>query len=406
MPLAAGFPAIDFSDFHRLELPALLAAGRGAMAAPAAVGLRSIAIQLPGGVAFTYRPQARSIDISAGTGGADTVIEMDLDSWQGLVHELEAPAGLLYAQRARCVQGNPLDLMSWESALRALYNGRTPYAPQSLRDRRGGALDPQATFTLASDRDEMSHFLCSAGYLFVREVFRREEVEAFVADARELQREARRGDKLSWWGKNAAGEEVLCRVTRGIAKPHLGTLPADPRLLRLKGLAGETLVYRKGEGEGVAVIYKNPDLAEGLGDLPWHRDCGMGGHAVMCPVLQISVYLTEATPEMGELLMLPGSHRASFNPHAPSCDPAPHAAHFRAAAGDVSLHYGDTVHAAPPPTAGRADQYRISAVLSFARPEARHHRGEGSYNDVLHQRDDGQIEHLETYARRRSRPPS
>jgi len=141
-------------------------------------------------------------------------------------------------------------------------------------------------------------------------------------------------------------------------------------------------------------------MTAGLGDLPWHRDCGMGGHAVMCPVLVISVYLTEATAETGELAMLPGSHHAAFNAH----DPRPHltayAAHFQAQPGDVSLHYSDTVHAAPPPRDLHRDTHRISAVLGFARPGVRHHRGEGSYNDVLHQRDDGQIEHLETVARR------
>jgi hypothetical protein len=57
------------------------------------------------------------------------------------------------------------------------------------------------------------------------------------------------------------------------------------------------------------------------------------------------------------------------------------------------------VHAAPPPEPG-LDAYRVSAVVSFASPEARHHRGEDSYNDVLHQREDGQIEHLERVARR------
>src|SRR5207249_7651555 len=97
--------------------------------------------------------------------------------------------------------------------------------------------------------------------------------------------------------------------------PHLATLSADARLQRLKDLADESLVYRKGEGEGVTVIYKRPSMAEGLGDLPWHRDCGMGGHAVMCPILLASVYLTAATPETGELAMLPGSHHAPFNAH-------------------------------------------------------------------------------------------
>jgi ectoine hydroxylase-related dioxygenase (phytanoyl-CoA dioxygenase family) len=402
VPLPAGFSSIDFLQFHRERLPALMATGRRYLAARAATGLGSIALRLPDGPAYTYRPHDGGVDITAGDDVADTVIEMDLSSWQGLVHELEAPAGLLYARRVRCVRGNPIDLMVWESALRALYNGRPPYDPadQTLTDRNGRPLDLQATFTLASAREEMSHFLRTAGYLFVRDVFCTEELAAFLEDARQLQDEACQGDKLSWWGTNACGEEVLSRVTRGVAKPHLATLPADARLQALKNLAAESLVYRKGEGQGVTVIYKQPNMTEGLGDLPWHRDCGMDGHAVMCPILLASVYLTEATPETGELAMLPGSHRASFNAHDQRSALTAHAAHFHARPGDVSLHYSDTVHAAPPPTAAQRDSYRISAVVSFARPEARHHRGESSYNDVLHQRDDGQIEHLETLAKR------
>jgi Phytanoyl-CoA dioxygenase (PhyH) len=402
MPLPDGFQAIDFDDYHRVQLPALLDDGRAEYVGRAAAALGSIAIRLREGAAYTYRPLRDGIDISAGEADAATVLELDVDSWQGLVHELEAPAGLLYAGRVRCVRGNAVDFMAWESALRALYNGRPPYDTQrlDLRDSAGEPLDPQRTFTLAEARAEMAHFLRVVGYLFVRDVFSADEVRQLLREAGELRHEARKGDKLSWWGKNAAGAEVLCRVTRGVAKPHLAALRDDARLLALKDLADEPLVYRRGEGEGVTVIYKHPNMVEGLGDLPWHRDCGMGGHAVMCPVLIASLYLTEASPESGELAMLPGSRLAAFGAHDPLRRDDLPSAHFHARPGDVSLHYSDTVHAAPPPTAGERDSYRVSAVVGFARPDARHHRGERSYNDVLHQRGDGQVEHLVDVARR------
>jgi len=398
------FPAIDFVRFHREELPARLAGDRAQMVADATAGLSSLALRLPDGVAFTYRPDGdRGFAISSGDDGATAVMELDLDSWRGLVHELEAPAGLLYARRVRCLRGDPIDLMKWESGLRALYNGRPLYDPakQLLSDRHGRRLDPETTFSASSPPDEMAYFLRETGYLFVRNVLTADELPDLLAEADTLRKEARRGDKLSWWGKNEAGEEVLCRVTRGIHKPHLASLPADPRLHGLKALVDESWVYKRGEGEGVTVIYKQPGVSEGLGDLPWHRDCGMGGHAANCPTLVVSVYLTAATPETGELAMLPGSHRASFNAHDRRCDPNRHAAHFRAQPGDVSLHFSDTLHAAPPPSCSGLTRYRISTILTFARPDARHHRGESSYNDVLHQRDDGQIEHLETVAKRR-----
>lgn len=402
MPLPPGFAALDFDDYHRRTLPALLAQGRDQLAAEAATGLTSLAFRLGDGRAYTYRAAAGRIDVVPGDASAATVLALELDDWRGLVHELEAPAGLVYAGRVRAVQGSAVDLMAWESALRAMYTGRPVYRPEriELRARDGRPLDPSASFTLGSDRDQLAHFLRTAGYLFVRDVLRADEVDAMRAEALALRDDARRGDKLSWWGRNAAGEEVLCRVTRGIAKPRLATLASEPRLRALADLADEPLVYSRGEGEGVTVIYKQPGMSEGLSDLPWHRDCGMGGHAMICPTLLISVYLSAATPESGELMMLPGSHRTTLNAHDAGIDPAAHAAHFAARPGDVSVHYGDTVHAAPPPTAPDRDQYRISAVVSFARRGARNHRGGGSYNDALHQRDDGQIEHLNAVAKR------
>jgi hypothetical protein len=51
------------------------------------------------------------------------------------------------------------------------------------------------------------------------------------------------------------------------------------------------------------------------------------------------------------------------------------------------------MHAAPPPTRTDLPAYRVSAITGFGPPGAQIHRGK-SYNDALHRRDDGQIEHL------------
>jgi hypothetical protein len=80
---------------------------------------------------------------------------------------------------------------------------------------------------------------------------------------------------------------------------------------------------------------------------------------------------------------------------------APRSAGFAAEPGDVSIHYGDGMHAAPPPTRDDLPAYRGSAVVGFGRPgDQHHHRGDKSYNDVLHQRRDGRIEHLAKVAER------
>jgi hypothetical protein len=372
------------------------------MAARSARAHGSLAFQLLDGSAWTYRARDAAIGIEPGDSGADTVIELAHEAWEGLVHDYESAPGLLYAGRVRCRRGDSMHFVAWEPALRALYSGRPIYDPEGahLADRAGRPLDTQRCFCLDDDREEMAHFLRVAGYLFMRGVFREDEVAGFLADARELRGEARKGDKLSWWARNKAGDEVLCRVTRAADKPCLARLPTDPRILRLVSLADQPLAHRLGEGNGVTVIYKNPDIGEGLSDLPWHRDCGMGGHSLMCPVLIASTFLTQATPETGELRFLPGSWSTSCD-FMEATDPrAPRGAAFVAQPGDVSIHYGDVMHAAPPPTRSDLLDYRVSATVGFARPDARVHIGGSSYNQLLHQREDGQIEHLAVVAGR------
>ena len=62
--------------------------------------------------------------------------------------------------------------------------------------------------------------------------------------------------------------------------------------------------------------------------------------------------------------------------------------------GDVSLHYGDTVHAAPPPQKRATGDYRISAVTGYVRDGVRPHGGRRHYNDVLLGNEDGQVDHM------------
>lgn len=395
MELPAG--PLDFDRFHRDDVRRLLEA-HGALAAPAAQRLGGLAFRLPDGAAWTYLPRAGGLDVVPGDASADTVVELGAELWENVVRELDTAPGLLYGGRARCVRGSVVRWLAWEPALRALWSGRPPYDAEAiaLRERSGAPLDPARAFAPDDAREDLAHFLRSAGYLFVRGVFAPDEIAALRAEAEALAAEAAPGDGLSWWGRDADGRSVLTRVTRAAAKPRLRALPGDARLRALVDLADAPLVHRSAGGEeGVSVIWKRPRMREGLGDLPWHRDCGMGGHAVMCPILIASVYLTPATPETGELRMLPGSWSRGCGPIDARHPRAPRGVSIAAAPGDVSLHYGDTMHAAPPPTRDDLAEYRISAVTGYARPGARPHRGR-HYNEVLHRRADGQVEHLAT----------
>jgi ectoine hydroxylase-related dioxygenase (phytanoyl-CoA dioxygenase family) len=111
-------------------------------------------------------------------------------------------------------------------------------------------------------------------------------------------------------------------------------------------------------------------------------------------VVLVSTYLTPANAETGELRFLPGSHERAVGAYIDTADAgAPRGVSFDAQPGDVSVHFGDVMHAAPPPTRTDLAAYRVSAITGFGPPTTRVHRGK-SYNDALHRRDDGQIEHL------------
>lgn len=399
--MATALAPIAFRDYHDRELPQLLAAGRAALAAVDSEGLRPLALRVSG-EAWTYLPQPGGLALAAGDVAADTVVGLDPASFAGLVRDLESPASLIYHGNAECVRGDLMHFVRWEPVLRAIYAGRPIYDPArlDLRDRRGAPLDPLQGFRADADPSELAHFLRTTGYLWLRGVFSPAEVAEMRAEARELRSRARPGDQKSWWGKDARGEAVLCRVLQAGVLPKLRSLPDEPRLRAPVALADTPLVPGDPDDlDAVTLLWKNPGMREGLSDLPWHRDCGMGGHASMCPTIVCSVFLEENRAETGALRFLPGSWQSSYRfgdgseaqlGVVPPAQP-----------GDLSLHYGDVWHVAPPPTS-ETGPFRCCALVSFKRPDLRNHRGERHYNDVLLGREDGQVANMQQMARSRS----
>jgi ectoine hydroxylase-related dioxygenase (phytanoyl-CoA dioxygenase family) len=397
----AGFPTLDFDAYHRSELPRLLVRGADALAAREASRRGALALQIEGGSAYTYQPRGGGIEVVPGVDQAQTVVALDRESWEGLVHDLETAPALIYSGRARKVRGDLMDFVMWEPALRALYQGIPVFDPGSpLIDADGERVNPREVFHLDDDPKRMSVFLHAAGYILVKSVFSRAQVDALMEEAEAAGERAVEGDQKSWWGKTSTGDVLLSRVTHAAVLPAMRRLPRDSRLLRIGKLPGMDLDPPSvdAEGGGVSVLWKWPDAVEGITNLPWHRDCGMGGHALNCPSFVCQVYLTPATREMGELRVLPGSHRAAYA-FAEAHESVPGEVAVPAEAGDVSLHWGDVMHGTPPPT-GTQGPYRVSLLLSFAKKGARNHRGDGHYNDVLLGREDGQIDSLHAIARR------
>jgi len=415
-PALAADPS-SFHTFHRDVLPGRIAAGNGAMAHRDLAPLGSVAIRTDAG-AYTFLPTAAeagtgTIEIVEGDECADTVVELDLSSWLGLASDLDTAPGLFYSGRATVPIGNPMRFVRWEPGLRALFHGLPVFDPETvdLRDRHGVQLDTRRSFDFAAVESspeaqaDASHFMTTAGYLVVTGVFSDGEVAALRRGADAAESAARPADEVSWWGRTEDGEEVLTRVLNAAARPELAPLPDDDRLLHLVGLCPEPLVVKgAGKRDSVTVLWKRRNVAEGLSDLPWHRDCGMGGHATNCPSVVMTICLTDGSAASGELRALPGSHKGSY-PFIDGRDvDAPEGVPLDVTAGDVSLHFTDVMHASMPPAdstadgGGTADQEmapeRISVLLGFVRPTHANHLGRAHYNDVLLGGEGGQVEHL------------
>jgi len=405
-------PALDvsfepraFAAFHEGPLRARVAAPDARLPVDYAETLSPFAIALAEtGESFTYRAIDGRLTLAPGRAGARTVIELSQATWEGLTHDLESSAGLIYGARVKALAGDLMDFMQWEPALRWLYTGRPVFDPAAvdLRDRAGRPLDPTRAFRLGDDSEEMAHFLRTAGYLFVREAFAPEEVAALQAESETLRREAREGDQSSWWGKRADGTSVLCRSLRAGTQPKMRSLHGDPRILALAALCDVPMhqPITADENDGVTILWKQPGVEAGLGDLPWHRDCGLGGHGSMCPTAVVSVFLGPNTAEAGELRFLPGSWRSSLPHQTADAKDAPRGVAPPARAGDVTIHYGDGLHVAPPPT-GAAGPFRSCVLIGFKRRGGGHHEGRRHYNDLLLGDPSGQIPDMETVAARR-----
>lgn len=379
-----------FTRFHQTRLAERLQESDAAEIARVAAGIGSLGFRLSDdGSCVSYYPEDGALRI-AGDAGADTLVDLSYANWQGIVNDVETAAALIYGDRlGQECRGDLGRFMLWEPLLRSLYTGMPLFPAEgqlALRDSAGQAIDPSRHFDLLHDApDAMREYLDLSGYLLLRSVFSAEETARLKAAGEALRAAARADDKASWWGKDAAGNDVVTRVLNGGSHPVLRALASDPRIAAMHRLMPAGLKAENPENtDAITVLFKTPEMVQGLSDLPWHRDCGMGGHAVMCPVINMSIYLEDATAASGELRFLPGSHRyACPTPDARAGISVP------ARTGDVTLHYGDVMHGAPAPSSSEGP-FRASVLMSF-KPDFDNHRGERHYNDVLLKDGDGHV---------------
>lgn len=328
---------------------------------------------------FTYRMEGRDLAVTDGLDGAGAVVTLSAEDWNHILDQKRTFINLFLAGDLRFVEGDFRAIVEWEPLLKEHHCGIPVYDPQrvDLSD-----LDLSRTFTGDDSDDEIREFLSRVGFAHVRGVFSREAMDALDAEVDRLAAMAVPDDGTSWWVDDAGGQPRLCRlVYSGQRSDLIAGYEIDATIHRLGRLIREDLQVASDRMEGTSVLLKVPGRTTGLSNIPWHQDCGMGGHSVYCPSVAVGIQITGSDAARGNLLVVAGSHGQTLHydwkdryPDAPvvAVDTEP---------GDVTLHIADVMHASPEPT---AQGWRRTMYVTFFPSTLWDHVGPGqASNDLI-----------------------
>lgn len=384
--ISRSFEPYSFVGFHREDLPALVER-RGHIVAADLSGAPPLAFR-SGDTAFTWIPCERGVQVREGDTDAVTLVELSEQTFSDFVHELLTARGAENTGRARIIRGDLVGWQRWEPAIRSLYSGREIYGPavwDTLVDRAGAPLDLHRAFSIDDDLDEMRHFFGLTGYLHLKAVFNREEVERYRAEIESARKRTTRDDPTTWWSVNADGRDVVTRMNYlDRYSSLLSDLAQDPRLLQCARVAGRELRVCNDRLDGPMVFIKNSNVVKGNGDLGWHIDPALGGGPVICPFIQVGIQLDHANPVNGQLLVLAGSHRYTKHERTWGDEGGLPMVAFETEPGDITIHDAYALHTTPPPTGDNAGRrvlyYKFAEQKTFDWIPAGYH-----YNDGLFQ---------------------
>ncbi len=383
--IAHSFPQHPFVGFHRDELPRLVEQHRE-LVVDDLRDAQSLAFCVDDGSAFTWIAADDGVCVVEGADKASTRVELSEDCFSEFVNELLTASGATRTGRARVTRGSLAGWQRWEPAIQSLCSGRSIYGPavwDALVDHDGTPLDLLRSFTVDDDETTMRAFLRATGFLHVKAVFSTDEIARY-SDAVEHGRSLTTpGDPYSWWSINADGNEVVTRINYlGRHSSVIDELNFDPRLAHYAGLAGPALRVCNDRLDGPMVFVKHSNVVKGNGDLGWHVDDGIGGHPVMCPLIQAGIQLDHASATNGQLLLLAGSHRCTKHWYEWGEEGGLPVVALETEPGDLTIHFGDAMHTTPPPTADgagrRALYFKFAEQKTFDWVPAGCH-----YNDAL-----------------------
>jgi hypothetical protein len=351
----------------------------GAAAAVAAVGPLGFRVAER---TFTYRLGREGVETVDGVDEAAAVVALSPPAWEHFASQTRTFINLFLAGELTFERGQFEQLAHWDPVLKLVHAGIPIYDPTRADLSR---VDLRRVFTLESSDADLRGYLDVTGFLRVANVFGRDEMAALDAEVDRLAAEARPRDDRSWWVTNEAGAEVLCRlVYAGQRSALVARLEQDARVRRLGTLIDVALRPAPDRMEGSAILLKVPGSTSGLSNIPWHQDCGMGGHAVFCPAAAVGIWITGSSARTGNLLLVPGSHGQTLPWGWEKRPEAVPVVAVDTEPGDVTVHVQDLTHASPEPTAegGRRTMY-----VTHYPPSLWDHIGPGeAFNDLVRNR--------------------
>ena len=301
------------------------------------------------GRGLTLRVRGDRLELSDRDVDDCTRAELSSGALSELFQDQRTTMGLAMQSLVKVTRGNFDNWISWEPVFRALLDGRPVHEAGaiSLQDPNGNPLDVTRKFRLDDDYGVMRHQLEEAGFLHIQSVFSGAEMAQVSRDLDSALTRAKLDDGASWWAEDASGKQQPVRVLWFEEQSDmLRKLLHDERLQWLAGLTGDGHQCERMSAEG---LVKPLHIRKGLSDLPWHKDCGQGGHSLQCNGLTVGISVTGADSESGALGVVPGSHRANVQIAGldPSLDLTP--VKLETLTGDITVHCSDTLHRAHSP---------------------------------------------------------
>lgn len=282
-------------------------------------------------------------------------LELTAEQLDDLVHDQVTMMGLWSGGRIDIARTRLGDLQHWGVALRGAVDGVAIHTPGAvaLELPDGAPLDLTRSFEAGDDPAEMGRFLEAAGFLHLRGLFTRGEMEQVSRDMDAAAGRYSPEDGRSWWARTGDGESRLVRMQYFDGESDtVAAILADDRFLRLADLTGCGHIPRPHNGANrIEALFKPIGVVEGISDVPWHKDCSLGRHSYECCGMTVGISVTGAGPTSGQLRVVAGSHRALVWPallqpglDLPQID-------LPTETGDITLHLSCTLHMAQPPTA-------------------------------------------------------